>query len=109
MLFVSTIHVLTFVHIRSQMVCLGSCILRIPQQGKIIDLGQGAEVYFGHFQSLRLTWQKTLNIDASQRAFATAGKVHEVMAKTYGMRTGEPLHPRDYTDFSKKLTNLKVY
>lgn len=89
------------------MVSIGSCLLNIPQQGRVVDLGQGAEVYFGHFQSLRLTWQKTLNIDASQRAFATAGHVLDVMAKTYDTKFGQPI--RDFEDFSKKLRNLKVY
>lgn len=65
-------------------------------------------MYFGHFQSLRLTWQKTLNIDASQRAFATAGRMHVVMAETYNTRLGDPLQPRDHADFSKKICTLKV-
>ena len=88
---------------------LGSCLLTKPRDGVCVDLGGGVEVWFGHFQSLRLGWQPFLNVDASQRAFVMSGKVHEIMAKMFRSRPGEPLRgQRDYDDFSRKIATLKV-
>jgi hypothetical protein len=86
---------------------LGSCLLSQPV-GKSEDLGGGVEVWFGHFQSLRLGWKPFLNVDATQRAFLKSGKVHEIMADMYGTRLGVELYDRDYSDFHKKIATLKV-
>ena len=88
-------------------VMLGSCLLSQPV-GKSEDLGGGVEVWFGHFQSLRLGWKPFLNVDATQRAFLKSGKVHEIMADMYRTRIGERLDDRDYGDFHKKIATLKV-
>ena len=100
---------------------IGSCLLTKPKSGRAVNLGGGAEVYFGHFQSLRLGWQPFLNIDATQRAFMMSGKVHlilaEVFAKTLPLRGSGPelpptffdnLRDYDYRDFGKKIATLKV-
>ena len=86
---------------------LGSCLLSRPS-GRAEDLGGGVEVWFGHFQSLRLGWQPFLNVDATQRAFVKSGKVHELMAEMFRANVGQPLGDRDYYDFSKKIATLKV-
>ncbi len=86
---------------------LGSCLLTKPT-GRAEDLGGGVEVWFGHFQSLRLGWQPFLNVDATQRAFLKSGKVHEVMAEMFRARLGDSLDDRDYHEFSKKIATLKV-
>jgi len=79
------------------------------QVGRPVDLGQGLEVWFGHFQSLRLGWKPFLNVDATQAIFMKSGKVHEIMAGMYGARTGEPLRfDWQYTEFAKKITALKI-
>jgi len=77
--------------------------------GKPVDLGGGVEVWFGHFQSLRLGWKPFLNVDATQRAFMKSGLVHEIMADMYRTDIGKHL-PYDwqYTEFSKKIASLKV-
>lgn len=92
---------------RTTKVMLGSCLLSKPL-GRAEDLGGGVEVWFGHFQSLRLGWQPFLNVDATQRAFIKSGKVHELMAEMFKSRLGQPLDDRDYADFSKKIATLKV-
>ena len=86
---------------------LGSCLLSRPS-GRAEDLGGGVEVWFGHFQSLRLGWQPFLNVDATQRAFFKSGKVHELMAEMFRSNVGQPLNDRDYYDFGKKIATLKV-
>lgn len=86
---------------------LGSCLLNKPV-GRAEDLGGGVEVWFGHFQSLRLGWQPFLNVDATQRAFLKSGKVHMIMAEMFRTRPGEQLYDRDYMEFSKKIATLKV-
>lgn len=86
---------------------LGSCLLNKPT-GRAEDLGGGVEVWFGHFQSLRLGWRPFLNVDASQRAFLKSGKVHVIMAEMYRTRVGEQLNDRDYIDFGRKIATLKV-
>lgn len=86
---------------------IGSCLLSKPS-GRAEELGGGVEVWFGHFQSLRLGWQPFLNVDATQRAFLKSGKVHLIMADMTRSRVGETLNDRDYMDFSKKIATLKV-
>lgn len=86
---------------------LGSCLLSKPT-GRPQELGGGVEVWFGHFQSLRLGWKPFLNVDATQRAFLKSGKVHLIMAEMFNTRPGEELYDRDYMDFSKKIATLKV-
>lgn len=86
---------------------LGSCLLSKPI-GRAEELGGGVEVWFGHFQSLRLGWQPFMNVDATQRAFLKSGKVHLIMADMLRSRPGEILNDRDYQDFSKKIATLKV-
>ena len=88
---------------------LGSCLLSKPD-GEPIYLGEGVEVWFGHFQSLRLGWQPFLNVDATQRAFVMSGKVHEILAEVFKCRPGDnPLrNQKDFDDFSKKIATLKV-
>ena len=99
---------------------IGSCLLTKPS-GRAEDLGGGVEVYFGHFQSLRLGWQPFLNVDATQRAFMMSGKVHLILAEVYAkllpLRGSGPelppaffdnLRDNDYYEFGKKIANLKV-
>ena len=95
---------------------LGSCLLTKPS-GRAENLGGGVEVYFGHFQSLRLGWQPFLNVDATQRAFMMSGKVHFILAEALQMRGSGPdlppnffdnLRDNDYRDFGKKIATLKV-
>lgn len=87
---------------------LGSCLLNKPM-GRAQDLGGGLEVWFGHFQSLRLGWQPFLNVDATQRAFVTSDKVHISMANMFGTKPGEALRDnRQYTEFGQRISNLKV-
>jgi len=88
-------------------VMLGSCLLSQPV-GKSEDLGGGVEVWFGHFQSLRLGWKPFLNVDVTQRAFLKSGKVQEIMADIYRTPVGERLDDHDYSDFHKKIATLKV-
>ena len=76
--------------------------------GRATDLGNGVEVWFGHFQSLRLGWQTFLNVDATQKAFLRSGPVHEIMASMMNSKTGEKLDEAAYREFSKKLATLKV-
>uniref|UniRef100_A0A0P5QUR0 Argonaute-2 n=1 Tax=Daphnia magna TaxID=35525 RepID=A0A0P5QUR0_9CRUS len=92
---------------RPTKVMLGSCLLSKPT-GRPQELGGGVEVWFGHFQSLRLGWKPFLNVDATQRAFLKSGKVHLIMAEMFNTRPGEELYDRDYMDFSKKIATLKV-
>ncbi|XP_059352742.1 protein argonaute-2-like [Daphnia carinata] len=92
---------------RPTKVMLGSCLLSKPT-GRAHELGGGVEVWFGHFQSIRLGWKPFLNVDATQRAFMKSGKVHLIMAEMFNTRTGEELYDRDYMDFSKKIATLKV-
>ena len=96
---------------------LGSCLLTKPNGGRVENLGGGVEVYFGHFQSLRLGWQSFLNVDATQRAFMMSGKVHVILAEALQMGgSGADLPPNffdnlrenDYRDFGKKIATLKV-
>jgi hypothetical protein len=89
-------------------VMLGSCLLSKPV-GRSEEIGGGVEVWFGHFQSLRLGWKPFLNVDVTQRAFLKSGKVHDIMAEMYGIRTGDRLDDRANKDFSQKIANLKVY
>ena len=86
---------------------LGSCLLSKPT-GRAAELGGGVEVWFGHFQSLRLGWKTFLNVDATQRAFLKSGKVHIIMADMTRTRIGEALDQYGYADFSKKIATLKV-
>ena len=95
---------------------IGSCLVSKPS-GRAEELGGGAEVYFGHFQSLRLGWQPFLNVDATQRAFAMSGKVHYILADVLQLRRNSPdLPPNffdrvteyDYRDFGRKIAALKV-
>ncbi len=88
-------------------VMLGSCLLSKPV-GRSEDLGGGVEVWFGHFQSLRLGWKPFLNVDATQRAFLKSGLVHVIMADMFRARPGDRLDDRDYGDFHKKIATLKV-
>lgn len=88
---------------------LGSCILSQPMAGRAVTLGDGVDVWFGHFQSLRLGWKPFLNVDATQRAFIKSGKVHEIMADMFRSRPGERLRNKwDEEDFGKKIAMLKV-
>ena len=87
---------------------LGSCLLQQPMTGRIEELGSGVEVWFGHFQSLRLGWKPFLNVDATQRAFVMSGPVHQIMAKMYRRDVGQSLSENDYSDFGKKITTLQV-
>lgn len=94
---------------RAGKVMLGSCILSQPMAGRAVSLGDGVDVWFGHFQSLRLGWKPFLNVDATQRAFLKSGKVHEIMADLFRMRLGERLRNKwDEEEFSKKIATLKV-
>jgi hypothetical protein len=68
---------------------IGSCLLSKPS-GRVEALGEGVEVYSGHFQSLRLGWKPFLNVDASQRAFMMSGKVHHILADVLQMRRSGP-------------------
>lgn len=86
---------------------LGSCLLTKPT-GSARELGGGVEVWFGHFQSLRLGWKPFLNVDATQRAFLKSGKVHVIMADMSRTRIGDTLDQWGYADFSKKIATLKV-
>ena len=94
---------------------IGSCLLSKPS-GRAEELGGGVEVYFGHFQSLRLGWQPFLNVDASQRAFMMSDKVHFILAQVLQLRTGPDMPPnffdrvvdREYQDFGRKIATLKV-
>ncbi|XP_046448978.1 protein argonaute-2-like isoform X2 [Daphnia pulex] len=92
---------------RPTKVMLGSCLLSKPV-GRSEDLGGGVEVWFGHFQSLRLGWKPFLNVDATQRAFLKSGLVHVIMADMFRARPGDRLDDRDYGDFHKKIATLKV-
>lgn len=86
---------------------LGSCLFnKLTGRAEVLD--GGVEVWFGHFQSLRLGWQLFLNVDVTQRAFLKSGKVHMIMAEMFKKRPGEAMGSRDYMDFSKKIANLKV-
>ena len=95
---------------------IGSCLLSKPS-GRAEELGGGVEVYFGHFQSLRLGWQPFLNVDATQRAFMMSGKVHHILADVLQMRRSGPDLPpnffdrvgdHDFREFGKKIATLKV-
>ena len=95
---------------------IGSCLLSRPS-GRAEELGGGVEVYFGHFQSLRLGWQPFLNVDATQRAFMMSGKVHHILADFLQMdRSGSDLPPNffdhvgdyKYREFHKMIATLKV-
>ena len=95
---------------------IGSCLLTKPS-GRSEYLGGGVEVYFGHFQSLRLGWKPFLNVDATQRAFMMSGKVHHILADSLQMRCNgadfppnffDNLSQNDYRDFGKKIATLKV-
>ena len=95
---------------------IGSCLLTKPS-GRAEDLGGGVEVYFGHFQSLRLGWQPFLNVDATQRAFMMSGKVHHILADSLQMRRNGPdlppnffdrVNDHEFRDFSRKIATLKV-
>ena len=86
---------------------LGSCLLSSPM-GRATDLGGGVEVWFGHFQSLRLGWKPFLNVDATQRAFLKSGLVHVIMADMFQRSIGASLEHWEYSDFSKKIATLKV-
>lgn len=93
---------------RTTKVMLGSCLLSKPT-GRPHDLGGGVEVWFGHFQSLRVGWKPFLNVDATQRAFMKSGKVHMIMAEIFNTRPGEQLrYDSDYVEFGKKIATLKV-
>jgi hypothetical protein len=89
-------------------VMLGSCLLSKPVAGRNKELGGGVEVWFGHFQSLRLGWKPFLNVDATQRAFMKSGLVHEIMANMFRARPGDRLNDRNYKDFHKTIATLKV-
>ncbi|XP_046635455.1 protein argonaute-2-like isoform X1 [Daphnia pulicaria] len=93
---------------RCTQVMLGSCLLSKPVAGRSEELGGGVEVWFGHFQSLRLGWKPFLNVDATQRAFMKSGLVHEIMANMFRARPGDRLKERDYKDFHKTIATLKV-
>ena len=94
---------------------IGSCLLSKPS-GRAEELGGGVEVYFGHFQSLRLGWKPFLNVDATQRAFMMSGKVHHILAQVLQMRPGPDMPPNffdrvgdhEYRDFGRKIATLKV-
>ena len=74
-----------------------------------VDLGGGVEVWFGHFQSLRLGWKPFLNVDATQKAFLKSGQVHAIMADMCRTRIGEELRSaQQYAEFGKKITGIKV-
>jgi len=59
--------------------------------GRSKDLGGGVEVWFRHFQSLRLGWKPFPNVDSTQRAFMKSRKVHEIMADMFNTRPGTRL------------------
>lgn len=92
---------------RHSNVLIGNCLLSIPRDQKTL-LNGGVEVYFGHFQSLRLGWGPFLNVNCTQRAFYESGKVHVVMARIFGTKVGETPRHWDLTTFKKMITNLKV-
>ena len=87
---------------------LGRCLLSNPI-GRTTFLGGGAEVWFGHFQSLRLGWKPFLNVDATQRAFLKSGLVHVIMADMFQRPLGGSLKDKEYADFSKKYRHTKGF
>lgn len=84
-----------------------SCLLSQPN-GRITELGNGVELWFGHFQSLRLGWKAFLNVDATQKAFFKSGPLHEIMASMTDSRPGVKLDERAYSEFGRKITTLKI-
>ena len=88
-------------------VIIGSCLLS-KEINKPVDLGGGVEVWFGHFQSLRIGWKPFLIVDASQKAFVKPGPVHEWMADMFRSRPGAALSDNEYRDFGRKIATLKI-
>ena len=82
---------------------LGACILQQPLPGRSVPLEGGVEVWFGHFQSLRLAWKPFLNVDATQRAFLMSGKVQDIMEEMLKARV-----VLNQEEFGKKIALLKV-
>jgi len=82
---------------------LGACILQQPAPGRSVPLEGGVEVWFGHFQSLRLAWKPFLNVDATQRAFLMSGKVQDIMEEMLRARV-----VLNQEEFGKKIALLKV-
>ena len=83
---------------------LGACILQQPLPGRSVPLEGGVEVWFGHFQSLRLAWKPFLNVDATQRAFLMSGKVQDIMEEMLKSRV-----VLNQEEFGKKIALLKVF
>ena len=94
---------------RRRRVIIGQSLMKPPEGGRVEDLGGGVEMWFGHFQSLRLGWKPFLNVDSTQRAFLKShGRVHEIMAETYRSQIGAALTPAETHQFSRLLDTVKV-
>ena len=93
---------------RSRRTIIGRNLLKEPEKGHAEDLGGGVELWFGHFQSLRLGWKPFLNVDSSQRAFLKSGLVHEIMADMFNLRVGANVTAAQARTFSRLLNTNKV-
>ncbi|DBA02257.1 TPA: hypothetical protein N0F65_007667 [Lagenidium giganteum] len=76
------------------------------------DIGEGAEVWMGFYQSLRPTQNRlVVNIDMAATAFVKAMSVLEFLVESLGVRDNQTppnLLPHQHAAFSKSIRGVKV-
>ncbi|KAF5277709.1 hypothetical protein FQR65_LT03689 [Abscondita terminalis] len=77
---------------------------------RVMDLGEGMEMYNGFYQSAILGWKPFLNVDVSHKAFPKVmpvlDMIREICDRYYDIKT--PLERQNYEAVDKFIRNLKV-
>lgn len=91
----------------NRMKIFASILLSEPQPGKAISLGNGLEMWAGHFQSLRLGWKPFLIVNATQRSVVKAGPVVDVLLEMFGTCADE-VTGKQLAEFDGWIKNYSV-
>ncbi|KAF5277711.1 hypothetical protein FQR65_LT03691 [Abscondita terminalis] len=79
-------------------------------QDRLLDLGEGMEMYYGFYQSAILGWKPFLNVDVSHKAFPKVmpvlDMIREICDRYYDIKT--PLERQNFEAVDKFIRNLKV-
>ncbi|XP_065580423.1 protein argonaute-2-like [Artemia franciscana] len=81
------------------------------EQLRLVELGDGAVVWFGHFQSVRMGSHMFLNVDTSQKAFYKSDNVLNVLYEVLNLdQNYDPpsLAQKQVKDFEKYIKGVKV-
>ncbi|XP_063220818.1 protein argonaute-2-like isoform X2 [Bacillus rossius redtenbacheri] len=81
-----------------------------PPSGRVVDLGEGLEMWYGFYQSAVLGWRPFVNIDVAHKGFPKQQNVVDLICELFGYHRKDlqALKPYQRDDLNKYLKTLKV-